>query len=103
MIEVKHSENKIIISGHAGYAPIGQDIVCAGVSTLAQNFLLSIENLTDDVVNSVATKGKLEIKYRNLSDKGKLLVDSFFVGVQMIANEYPKYVTVTNFHGLTKH
>lgn len=27
---------KISISGHSGYAPSGQDIVCAGISTLGQ-------------------------------------------------------------------
>ena len=103
MIEVKQNSDGISIKGHAHYAEPGKDIVCAGVSTLAQTLLWSIASLTDDVVNSVATKGNLEIKYRNLSDKGKLLVDSFFIGVQMIANEYPKYVTVTNCHGLTEH
>lgn len=30
MIEVRVGENHIQVSGHAGHAPPGQDIVCAG-------------------------------------------------------------------------
>lgn len=41
---------RLEISGHAGYAPAGQDIVCAAVSTLAytlaQNLMLILH--TDD-------------------------------------------------------
>lgn len=94
MIEIKQNNDGISIKGHAHYAEPGKDIVCAGVSTLAQTFLWSIDGLTDDVVNSLATKGNLEIKYGNLSEKGKLLVDSFFVGVSLIAHEYPDYVRI---------
>jgi uncharacterized protein YsxB (DUF464 family) len=94
MIEVARKENGISIKGHAHYAEPGKDIVCAGVSTLAHTLVWSLEGLTNDVVNSVATKGNLEIKYRNLSEKGRILVDSFFVGVSLIAHEYPDYVKI---------
>lgn len=94
MIEVTRKENGFTIKGHAHYAEPGKDIICAGVSTLAQTFLWSIDGLTDDVVNSIATKGNLEIKYRNLSEKGKLLIDSFFIGISLIAHEYPDYVRI---------
>ena len=36
MIEVRVRKNEIKVSGHAMYAPNGQDIVCAGASTLRQ-------------------------------------------------------------------
>ena len=34
MIEVRVRKNEIKVSGHAMYAPHGQDIVCAGVPAL---------------------------------------------------------------------
>ena len=34
MIRVRAGERRITVSGHAGYAPAGQDIVCAAVSAL---------------------------------------------------------------------
>lgn len=36
MIEVSVRKNEIKVSGHAMYAPHGQDIVCAGVSSLVR-------------------------------------------------------------------
>ena len=35
-------------TGHARYADVGQDIVCAGVSALVINTINSVENLTEN-------------------------------------------------------
>ena len=42
MITIARTADRIIVDGHAGYAPNGQDIVCAGISTLAQAGLITI-------------------------------------------------------------
>lgn len=34
MIRVRLSKTQVTVSGHAGYAPAGRDIVCAAVSAL---------------------------------------------------------------------
>ena len=36
------------LSGHAGYAKSGADIVCAAISMLTTNTINSIETFTDD-------------------------------------------------------
>ena len=46
MIEVTVRKDEIKISGHANYAVSGSDIVCAGVTALAQTLIKSIEDLT---------------------------------------------------------
>lgn len=92
MIEVKHSKNKIIISGHAGYAPIGQDIVCAAFSAVLQTFVASAEELTQDEIKTQMAAGKAVIEYGDLSKEGKLLLDSFFIGVRGIASGYPQHI-----------
>ena len=43
-----HDDRRITIQGHANYAPLGQEIVCASVSTLAQVLIASIEQMTQD-------------------------------------------------------
>ena len=92
MIEVKQNNECIFIKGHAHYAEPGKDIVCAGVSVLAQNLVASIETLTTDEIQYDMQPGSVEIRYRNLSEAGQLLVDSFFVGINLIANSYPENV-----------
>ena len=94
MIEVRIRPERIKISGHAGYAEPGKDIVCAAVTALTQTLIQSIENLTDDKIECRISPGKAEIEYSNLSEKSKTLVDSFFVGICLIAEEFPEYVKV---------
>lgn len=94
MIEVRIRPERIEISGHAGYAEPGKDIVCAGATALTQTLIQSIENLTDDKIEYRISPGKAEIEYGNLSEKSKTLVDSFFVGICLIAEEFPEYVKV---------
>lgn len=81
--------------GHAGYAPHGEDIVCAGVSALVQTLVSSLDSLTDDEPNYTAMPGTFVLKTEDLSSKAKLLVDSFFIGVCGIADAYPNYVRIT--------
>lgn len=94
MIAVSVRQDGIKVSGHAGYAQHGQDIVCAAVSALTQTLIRSIEDLTSDKIEYEISPGKADIKYGNLSEKSKCLVDSFFIGVCMIADEYPENVRI---------
>lgn len=94
MITITRYEQGFTVDGHAGYAPHGQDIVCAAVSTLLTAFYLSVEELTHDEIKADSKPGHAVIEYGNLSKEATLLVDSFFVGVKMVADEYPAYVRV---------
>ena len=93
MIVVKVTPDYISIQGHANYAESGKDIVCAAVSALTFTLINSISQLTDDTIEaSGENQGNIFVKLKSLSDKGRLLIDSFFIGICSIANEYPKCV-----------
>lgn len=94
MIEVRIRPERIEISGHAGYAEPGKDIVCAGVTALTQTLIQSIEDLTDDEIEYRISPGRVDINHGNLSEKSKTLVDSFFIGICLIVDEFPEYVRV---------
>ena len=95
MIVVNRANSNIKITGHAGYAEPGKDIVCAGVSTMVQTLNASLDMLTPGALESTEIKpGYTEIKYINLSEHAKILVDSFFIGVNLIANKYPENVKI---------
>lgn len=95
MIEIARHEAGITINGHAHYAEAGKDIVCAGISALVQTLIQSIEELTADKIQYSMSPGTVDIKFGNLSEQAQLLVSSFFVGAQMIADEYPDNVKLT--------
>lgn len=94
MIAVSVRKDGIEIHGHAGYAAAGKDIVCAGVTALTMSMVKSLNDLTEDKIEYEISPGKADIHYRNLSEEGKLLVDSFFIGVCAIADEFPDHVRI---------
>lgn len=94
MIHITKGENLIFVSGHANYAEPGRDIVCAGVSALVQTLIQGFEELTSEKFSYDMTPGAVHIYFGNLSERARLLVDSFFIGVSMIAEEYPENVKI---------
>lgn len=94
MIVVSRTDNSIKIKGHANYAETGRDIVCAAVSALVQTLIQSVEELTADKIQYSMQPGTVDINFGNLSEHAQLLVNSFFVGVDMIASAYPDNVQI---------
>ncbi len=74
------------ITGHAGYAESGSDIICAAVSVLAINAVNSIESLTDDPVRAEEEDGFLRCSFpEGLSEAGTLLMESMILGLTQTA------------------
>ena len=95
MIVVEVTEKSVLVEGHAGYGEPGKDIVCAAVSVLAQNLIKSLDTFTNDLSGCSVEPGKVTLEYKSLSEQGKLLVDSFFIGICQIQEAYgSQYVQV---------
>lgn len=88
MIQVKITSTGIRMNGHAGRLINGQDIVCSAISALTCNLINSLEDLTDNRIRAETASGKTIIKWQDLDDRGKLLVDSWFLGLTAINQEY---------------
>ena len=86
--------------GHAGYANAGDDIVCAGISTLVINTINSIEVLTDTEILADAEQesGTIHVNFPSGCDKqAKLLVDAMILGLQGIQKNYGKKFLTLDF------
>jgi len=94
------SGNNIVgfeISGHAGYAPHGEDIVCAAASFLA----ITVENSLE---LQLGVEGKVNVQEGRLSyelpsdlteaqmQTAQTILRVFDTGFQNLAKEYPKFV-----------
>ena len=82
-----------LCDGHAGYVNAGDDIVCAGISTLVINTINSIEVLTDTEILADAEQesGTIHVNFPSGCDKqAKLLVDAMILGLQGIQKNYGK-------------
>jgi len=85
------------VSGHAGYAKSGKDIVCAAVSILTENTVNSIEALAGqkpDVFAVNEKEGFLYFRLKQVSKESALLLDSMVLGLQSIAEEYGKFLEI---------
>ena len=79
------------LSGHAGYAESGQDIVCAAVN--------SLERFTDDETSCTANEetGDIELRFAGSpSHDAALLLDSMILGLEEIedSREYKSYIDI---------
>ncbi len=83
--------------GHAGFDKKGKDIVCAGVSALTANLVNSVEEFTNDRFSCKEEDGFLEfIIVSDVSKESSLLLDSMFLGLKAIKQEYgEKFINLT--------
>ena len=92
MIKVYIGKGEVEIKGHSGYAEIGKDIVCAGVSALFYAFSGYLE--AKECLNGEESEsGKAVITF---TDEGKEGLLMFTEGVNRIAEAFPKFVKVIN-------
>lgn len=87
-------EYRLIISGHANYAPEGQDIVCSAVSTLFNTlvgYLPTVKKCRYKICR--VQKGYAEIV---CSFEGEEALRMVCIGVLQISEQYPMHVRLQN-------
>jgi uncharacterized protein YsxB (DUF464 family) len=86
------------ISGHAGYADSGQDIVCAGVSALAETAVLALRELAGIKPNVKKKQGLLLLKLpeesipENVLEVSEIILDTICLGLQDMSRSYPTFI-----------
>lgn len=91
MIRVRAGERRITVSGHAGYAPAGQDIVCAAVSALTYALAGYLEE-TGQAARSDIRRGYAAIEGAEGCGAAFALVRC---GMEQLAAAYPGCVEMT--------
>ena len=88
------------ISGHAGYAAAGEDIVCSAVTVLCLNTVNAVEKFTDVPFKCEADEqqgGYLKVLFplEGVADHDtQLLLETMAQGLSGIELEYQKYLTL---------
>ena len=98
MIQITYNEMGDMMflraEGHAEYAPKGQDIVCAAVSTLMQTLAYSLDSGT---VTCADDRNLMVVQAKQGTDslaKFELVTD----GLILLADAYPEHVRYINMH-----
>lgn len=86
------------IYGHAGFAPAGEDIVCAAVSILAITVINSlIDQVSEQTEAEIAEDGMASCYLPHELDelaqlKAQAILRTLEIGLESIKTEYPKYI-----------
>ena len=86
------------MKGHAGYAEMGSDIVCAAISILVCTAYNSIETLVKDSFGYEEDEDNAYMSFilnENPSNEAKLLLNSMTLGLSQLAKQYKKYLKLT--------
>ena len=102
MIEIHCDGLKVTASGHAGFAPSGQDIVCAGVSTLLAAAAETAARMQRDGLLESCTvhlePGNAEIAMEPRPEgkaKAETVMEMLETGAALIEAQYGQYVVIT--------
>lgn len=85
------------MEGHSGYADEGEDIVCAGISVLAINFVNSIEKLTSDKFSQFEHEddGIIDFEFTDtISNEAEILMKSLVLGLEQLEKEYKDFISL---------
>jgi hypothetical protein len=82
--------------GHAGYAPSGEDIVCAAVSALTQTALLGLLEVLKVPVEWKMDEeaGALSASVRESTEGTEVVLRTLEAGLLNIAGQYPDLVGI---------
>ena len=88
-VEYRPKSRVLQVQGHAEYAPIGKDIVCAGVSALIFGLVEYLQQ-TGNVSAFKESKGSIYVK----SKRADRAFDVTVCGLKNLERVYPKNVAV---------
>lgn len=107
MIEVhccKRTGGEIVefwVEGHAGYADPGEDIVCAGVSALAETALIGLKKVARAAMESRRAEGLVWVRLAEPPrsaeswSRAQAILQTTLLGLKDIQKDYPAYIRVT--------
>lgn len=88
------------VTGHAGFAEEGADIVCAGVSALVVTALIGLKRVARHPYEGKATSGLMYCKVAPGGDpetaaRAQVILETTVLGLRDLAKDYHEYVKVT--------
>lgn len=91
---------EIRVSGHAGFADFGEDIVCAAVSALVVTALIGLKKVAMHPHEGKASSGLMYCKVKpggtpESATKAQAILETTVLGLRDIAKDYHQFVRVT--------
>lgn len=96
----RNTKGKIVqfeATGHADFAKVGKDIVCAGVSTLLQTTIKGLQEYVQINLEISKEKGYLKVRIGEINQAdiqllSDAILETLVLGLKAIEKEYKKYM-----------
>ena len=99
MIRATRQDYRLAVDGHAGFAAVGTDIVCAAASALFYTLAreLDYRHIEFTMTESAATGAEI-VAYPpdGFTLDTDVVFETICTGYRMLAEEYPEHVTFTD-------
>lgn len=86
-------EHKLAVTGHAGYAEHGRDIICAGVSAISFALLDYLQHTGCEIKEASAADGEMRLICKG-GEGVRAAYEMAVGGYRQIAENYPQYVEI---------
>ncbi len=85
---------ELVVTGHAGQAPKGEDLVCAGVSSILVGALNAIDQLANAACELSMQEGYVKIRQKKADERGQLLMKATLIALQTMEESYSSYIHI---------
>lgn len=104
IVEIKRVDGRIVYvsaSGHSEFAQNGEDIVCAGISSIIQTAILGVQNILkvdimrerdeeNGVIEIVVPEGLEEKKDKDI----QIILETMLCGLKDLESSYPNNINL---------
>ena len=103
-VEYEPGEFRLKVTGHAGSAPVGQDLVCAAVTVLIWTLCDRVTERPGYWPMVAQSEADATIEVRCRPERGQVrscieLLDTIAAGYALLAEHYPEFVRMETVEG----
>lgn len=96
-VEFNHDKiQSVKIKGHAGSGEYGNDLVCAGVSSIGVGILNALDEICQDTYEADVSSGYISIAVNDLScEKTQLIIRTLYIQLLTMEVSYQEFIKIT--------
>lgn len=98
-VDIKRASNTITeieIYDHANFATKGEDLVCAGVSSIAVGTMNALDRLCPNMCELQLQDAYIHIKVKQHSDSVHTMLETMCIQLETMQNSYSKFIKIND-------
>ena len=94
----RHQGNiqEVEIRDHAGYGDAGQDLVCAGVSSIAVGMMNALDEMVPEACDFVLKEAYIKIETILQDETAGILLKGMYYQLSTMQESYADYITIND-------